>query len=95
MTERQTGVQIIAAQTVTRVHAVSIISYCTWRGEPVLPGRFVFVQSLQHDIHGECKQAAQEDVENYIEEKNKTCRQGEKRVVSTVRNITDVTDPVI
>lgn len=47
------------------------------------------VQGLQHDIHGECKQASQEDVENYIEEKNKTCRQREKRVVSAVCNISE------
>lgn len=38
----------------------------------------MIIQGLQHDIHGECKQAGQEDVENYIEEKNKTCRQKEK-----------------
>lgn len=43
-----------------------------WCGEPILPGGFVVVQGLQHDVHGECKQAGQEDVENYIEEKNKT-----------------------
>lgn len=45
------------------------------------------VQGLQHDIHGERKQAAQEDVENYIEEKYKACRQKEKGVVSTGCNI--------
>lgn len=43
-----------------------------WSREPVLPSGFMVVQSLQHDVHGECKQAGQEDVENYIEEKNKT-----------------------
>lgn len=87
MTERQQGVQDTVARAVTCVPAVCLISYCTWCGEPVLPSWFVVVQGLQHDIHGECKQAAQEDVEDYIEEKNKTCRQREKRVASTVRNI--------
>lgn len=60
------------------VRVLCVISYCTWCGEPVLPGWFMIIQGLQHDIHGECKQAGQEDVENYIEEKNKTCRQKEK-----------------
>lgn len=47
------------------------------------------VQGLQHDIHGECKQAGQEDVENYIEEKNKPCREREETAVSTVCNISE------
>lgn len=59
-----------------------LITCCTWRGEPVLPGRFVIVQSLQHDIHGEHKQAGQEGVERYIEEKNQACGQRGKRVGS-------------
>lgn len=74
------------ARAVTCVHAVCLISYCTWCGKPVLPSWFVVVQGLQHDIHGECKQASQEDVENYIEEKNKPCRQREERVVLGVSN---------
>lgn len=85
--ERQQGVHNNAAWTVSCGHAVCVISYCTWSGEPVLPGRLVVVQGLQHDIHGECKQAGQEDVENYIEENNKTCSQEKKRVGSTVCNI--------
>lgn len=85
MTERQRGVHDTAPQTVTCcVRAVRVISYRTWCGEPVLPGWFVVVQGLQHDVHGECKHAGQEDVEDYIEEKNKTCRQREERVVSAV-----------
>lgn len=46
------------------------------------------VQGLQHYIHGESKQASQEDVENYIEEKDKTCRQRETReLYQTICNI--------
>lgn len=60
-----------------------LITCRTWRGEPVLPGRFVIVQSLQHDIHGEHKQAGQEGVERYIEEENQACGQRGKRVGST------------
>lgn len=75
--ERQQGFHDTAPQAMTCVCTICIVSYCTWCGEPVLPGWFVVVQSLQHDIHGECKQAGQEDVENYIEEKNQTCRQRE------------------
>lgn len=45
------------------------------------------VQSLQHNIHGECEQAGQEDVENKIEEEDKTCGQMERTVVSVVCNI--------
>lgn len=33
------------------------------------------VQGLQHDIHGESKQASKEDVENQIEEKDESCRE--------------------
>lgn len=47
--------------------ALCLIRYCTWRGEPVLPRGFVIIQRLQHDIHGEDKQAGQEGVERYIE----------------------------
>ena len=92
MTERKQGVCDAVAQTVARVHAVCVFSCCTWCGEPVLPGWFVVIQSLQHDIHGKCKQASQEDVENYIEEKNETCRQREERVVSNLSNISEKFD---
>lgn len=64
-----------------------LITCCTWRGEPVLPGRFVIVQSLQHDIHGEHKHAGQEGVERYVEEKNQACGQRGKRVGSTTSSL--------
>lgn len=38
--------------------------YCTWCGESVLPSGLVFLQGLQHDVHGESKQASQEYVED-------------------------------
>lgn len=75
------GVQDNVARSLACVcHALCLVGYRTWCGESVLPSRFVVVQGLQHDIHGESKQASQENVEDYIEEKNKTCRQRRRRV---------------
>lgn len=46
----------------------------TWCRKAVLPGGFVVIQGLQHDVHGESKKARQEEVENYIEEDDETYR---------------------
>lgn len=80
MTDRR-GVQRRAASR--DLGALRLIRRCTWRGQPVLPRWLVIVQSLQHDIHGEHKQAGQEGVEGYIEEKNEACGERGERVVST------------
>lgn len=63
------------------VRAVCVLSCSTWCGETVLPGGLVVVQRLKHDVHGECKEASQENVENYIKEENKTCRDRQERVL--------------
>lgn len=78
---RQQGVQDNVAWSLACVcQALCLVGYRTWCGESVLPSRFVVIQGLQHDIHGESKQATQENVEDYIEEKDKTCGQRGRRV---------------
>lgn len=68
----------------------------TWSGEPVLPGGFVVVQRLQHNVHGECEQAGQEDVEHYIEEKDETCGQTERERLNRLRDsFTNITSQKI
>lgn len=51
-------------QKLVYCHVRRLAGYCTWCGESVLPSGFVFLQGLQHDVHGEGKQASQEHVED-------------------------------
>lgn len=36
---------------------IGVVVYNTWCAKPVLPGGFVVIQGLQHDIHGEAEHA--------------------------------------
>lgn len=64
--EREREILTFRCKLRTRFHVcfLVLLRYRTWCGEPVLPGWFVVVQSLQHDVHGERKQSGQEGVEN-------------------------------